>query len=157
MTIASSTNGITEVSVRISGLAGSVRNHLRAAVQRETENFRDLMRNEVLSGGVVQTRTGRLKASVHSEMSEGPTSIAGTVGTDVPYAKYLEEGSPAHIIRANAGKVLAFMVGGEMIFRRQVNHPGNKAYHMFGGTLKREAPGIIDRLTLAVKDAENEP
>lgn len=46
-----------------------------------------------------------------------------------PHAAALDKGARPHLIRAKGGGVLAFRVGGAFIFRRQVQHPGNKAYH----------------------------
>jgi hypothetical protein len=46
------------------------------------------------------------------------------------YAGPIDKGSPPHPISARRKRALAFIgKGGGIIFRRRVNHPGNRAYH----------------------------
>lgn len=54
--------------------------------------------------------------------------LSGFVLADKPYAIYLEEGTRAHQIIARNAKCLHFVVNGEHVFTKSVNHPGNKAY-----------------------------
>ena len=73
------------------------------------------------------------------------------------HAMPLDKGARAHIIKAKPGGMLAFMGrSGEMVFRHQVNHPGNKptrflklaANHGFvetGHELNREIRSIARR------------
>lgn len=42
----------------------------------------------------------------------------------------LEEGSPPHEIRPRRRKALRFVVGGRVVFRQRVWHPGTKGHHM---------------------------
>lgn len=58
------------------------------------------------------------------------TGFSSVIQTKKTYASFLEEGTPAHTIRAR-GRALRFSVGGETIYRRSVNHPGTKATHFF--------------------------
>jgi hypothetical protein len=81
-----------------------------------------------LSGGVLQSRTGRLLDTVMQE----PAQISGDVitaavtagGDSAPYGVYFEEGGDGYydIVPINA-RVLAFMAEGQMIFARMVHHP----------------------------------
>lgn len=70
------------------------------------------------------SRTGTLRASIRSEVigvgraAVGPTAVYGGIH---------EFGgrTPAHTITAKKAKALRFMIGGKVIFRRKVQHPGS--------------------------------
>ncbi len=73
------------------------------------------------------------------------------------HAAPLDKGARPHVIRAKAGKVLAFRGrSGKMIFRNKVNHPGNKptrflwkatrsAYRVTGTYLEEQAKLLARR------------
>lgn len=79
----------------------------------------------------LQQRSGNLARNVASETREEGDSVIGLVGipeaNTAPYARILHEGGStrAHVIEAREAQALAFMAGGQMIFRRKVNHPGS--------------------------------
>lgn len=85
-----------------------------------------------MHGQVVNQRTGNLARNVISETEEQPNAVLGRVGipaaNTAPYGRILHDGGQtrAHVIEAKEGRMLAFMAGGRMIFRRSVNHPGSK-------------------------------
>jgi len=90
-------------------------------------------------------RTGRLRASI----THGGKGLRYTVGTDVKYARFVEEGTKPHVIRPRTKKALAWSGGGrtaaglgrgpqgtkkrggQLIVRKRVNHPGTKGTQMF--------------------------
>lgn len=82
----------------------------------------------------VPVRTGALGRSV-MEMPQtvAPFRVTGGVqagggAEDVDYAAAVHEGSRPHVIRPRRpGGVLRFEVGGQVLFRRSVRHPGMKA------------------------------
>jgi hypothetical protein len=56
----------------------------------------------------------------------------GEVNYDnVKYINALENGSKPHIIKATSAKSLAFQVGGNLVFAKQVKHPGSKKHKDF--------------------------
>jgi HK97 gp10 family phage protein len=67
-------------------------------------------------------RTGKLAGSIVKEVTEGEASISALA----PYAVYVEKGTAPHEIRPVNASVLAFEVGGDMVFTRLVRHPGTK-------------------------------
>ena len=67
------------------------------------------------------------------------------------YAAPIDLGSKPHVIEARRRKALAFSVGGKLIFRRRVNHPGNRPYRfLYRAT---NAAGRVLGQVLAVKMA----
>lgn len=88
-------------------------------------------------------RTGRLRQSLRASKAvvRGGNIEAG-IGTNVKYAGLHEFGGTIapHTITARLGKSLRFVIGGKVIFRKSVKHPG--------ATYPERAPiytGIEDR------------
>ena len=63
-------------------------------------------------------KTGTLRRSITSTVSASARSYIARVGTNVPYAIYVEEGRGP--IVAGPGKVLRFEIGGVVFFRKRV-------------------------------------
>ena len=71
--------------------------------------------------------TGRLRASIRMESRRTFTlKTVWTVGSDVYYAPYVNDGTRPHVIRPKTKQALRFMVGGRVVFARVVNHPGTR-------------------------------
>jgi phage gpG-like protein len=87
------------------------------------------VRDEKLSGGVLQTKTGALKDSISADISLEGGSLTATIGSfgDIKYAAIQEYGgrTSAHEIVADKARALAFLVGGALRFARRVSHPGS--------------------------------
>jgi len=91
--------------------------------------------------------TGRLRASVTDEVREMGDEIVGVVGSNVDYARYVEEGTAPHWppVAAlekwgNRHGIPAFLVA------RAIAKNGTKAHRMFGRVL--ESPfiaGVVQR------------
>lgn len=66
---------------------------------------------------------------------------AAEVTADKDYASYVEEGTPAHVIRPKDRKALKINVsGGGYVLRREVHHPGSKPFpFMFADQAARES------------------
>lgn len=116
---------------------------LAAAVRAKIEKLQAELAAKVeanLSGEILQSRTGALKASIRTALGgddDHPTLSLASEG--VPYAAILEYGgetAPHEIVPVKA-KALAFAGAGGMIFARRVRHPGSviapRAY--LGGAL----------------------
>lgn len=52
----------------------------------------------------------------------------GFVGSNLEYAASEEKGSRPHVIRAHGNGVLRFVINGQEVFVKSVNHPGTKAH-----------------------------
>ena len=71
----------------------------------------------------VAVKTGELKRSIkHSVNNDG--LVLNFSMRD--YGKYVEYGTPPHIIRPKNKKALAFKMGGEDIIVKEVHHPGTR-------------------------------
>lgn len=46
-------------------------------------------------------------------------------------AVWLDEGTKPHVIEAKNAKALRFEIGGQVLFRKRVNHPGTKPTHFW--------------------------
>jgi len=69
--------------------------------------------------------TSNLLNSITSFVTD--SGRTGVLKATAAYALFVHEGTKPHVIRPkNPGGVLAFMVGGNMVFTRKVNHPGTK-------------------------------
>ena len=77
-------------------------------------------------------RTGRLQSSVQGKVvrTGGRTIVirGQSDGRKAPYNQAIEFGARPHRIVARKKKALRFVVNGQPVFRRAVNHPGNKPY-----------------------------
>lgn len=65
---------------------------------------------------------------------------------------YLEHGTAAHLITSEKGKMLRFVIGGTVFYRREVYHPGTKATFYLehatvegAQTVSRNLPRLIAR------------
>ena len=77
-----------------------------------------------LSGDILQTRSGTLKASIVASLTADPSSVSVAVASrGVPYAAIQEYGgtTPAHDIVPVKARALAFAG----VFATRVHHPGS--------------------------------
>lgn len=85
--------------------------------------------------------TGRLRSSGRMDIRMTSVGPSGSVTFPVSYAKYVHEGTRAHIIRASRKKALRFVGrGGAVVIRRQVRHPGTRARPFLEQALQEIAP-----------------
>lgn len=84
--------------------------------------------------------TGRLRASIRAEPPR-IFSLRGsvTVGSDLEYAGYVNDGTRPHVIRPRRARALRFRVGGRVVYARLVNHPGTRAKPFLDRALREVA------------------
>ena len=96
---------------------------------------------------------GQVRSRAHPSFREHitadvqPTSggFTGRVVGDLrakPHMLYQEMGTRPHPIRPRRFRVLRFLVNGESVFARRVQHPGTKPQHFFSRGLRAAAPGV---------------
>ncbi len=75
----------------------------------------------------VPVKSGQLRRSLGIRVETNKVIIGPNIKM-APYAGYVEFGTKAHEIKPKSeGGVLAFKVGGRMVFARKVQHPGTRA------------------------------
>jgi phage gpG-like protein len=112
----------------------------------------------MLSGEVLQTRSGALAASIISSIeNDGSDTSVSISSTGVPYAAIQEFGgkTAAHDIVAVKAKVLEFGAGGSQLFARSVHHPGSTipARSYLGSSLADMRDGIESDFKQAILEA----
>jgi hypothetical protein len=89
-----------------------------------------------------EQRTGLLALSFDlGKHQASEDNLKGTIGPTVEYAKWVEGGTPAHLIQAVNKKCLANQKAG-LIFGRSVNHPGTQANPFMERIIKSAEPEI---------------
>lgn len=72
-----------------------------------------------------RVRTGRLRASVTHELDRDAQGLVARIGSNVSYARYVEEGTEPHRIVARRKKALHWPGAAHPVLA--VNHPGSRA------------------------------
>ena len=123
---------------------------LGMAIAKAMDHENELTLNAIkqkLSGGLLRVQSGLLRKSFEgiagrtdaivseSEVLSSVGSNVGIGGESVKYAAPLEFGSQPHEIWPKNKKALRFVVGGQVLIRGKVNHPGNQAYGFLRGTV----------------------
>jgi phage gpG-like protein len=89
----------------------------------------DLVKNDKLSGAVLNARSGALSDSIAVSVAADGDGVLASVGSegDVKYAAIQEYGgkTSAHEILPAKGDVLAFITGDGQHFARRIEHPGS--------------------------------
>lgn len=125
-----------------------------------------------LSGEVLHVRTGRLRRSIHQEVSSSDTEVTGIVGTDVEYAAAHEYGfSGTETVRAHirnltktrtlslTGKLLKHPVKistGSTMVRAFTRHANTPKSSFLLSALREMRPEILEGLRAAVRRATGE-
>ena len=121
--------GLAETSGRIDGYPAALRAALDAKATELAAALADLVKNDKLSGAVLNARSGALADSIEATVTADADGILASVGSegDVKYAAIQEYGgkTSAHEILPAKGDVLAFVVGEAQHFARRVEHPGS--------------------------------
>ena len=112
-------------------------NVIGSELKRRANRVRDAAKRQV------PVKTGRLKRSLRvynpSRYGQGQTL---RIGTSVPYAKYVHNGTKPHMIYPKRKMVLKFRSGsvigtsGGEVFARQVHHRGTKANRFLKDNVK---------------------
>lgn len=99
-------------------LGASLRNNatqaLKAAVQTAEADAR--------ATTLYNDRTGALRKNTFGSVD----GLEGKLVAKTKYARFVESGTAPHVIEGRRGGMLRFVMNGEVIFRRRVNHPGTQ-------------------------------
>jgi phage gpG-like protein len=150
--------GLEETSARLNGYPAALQAALGAKAAELAAALTDLVKNDRLSGAVLNSRTGALRDSIATNVTADADGILASVGSegDVKYAAIQEYGgkTSAHEILPAKADVLAFVIGDAQHFARRVEHPGSlipeRSY------LRSALADMKDEILTALADAATE-
>ena len=150
--------GAEELEARLDALPGKLFVLLSAKADSLAAALTDKVKNDKLSGGALNARSGALRDSIVSAITIGRDSVSASVGSagDVKYAAIQEYGgkTAAHEILPSKSGALAFFAGGVMHFARRVEHPGSvipeRSY--LRSSLDELAPEIVAALAQSMTE-----
>jgi len=122
--------GADALQNRLANAPAAIQSALRAKAADLAERLRKHVTDDKLSGQVLQTRSGALKASITAEVDDDGGQIVARLFSagDIKYAAIQEYGgrTAAHDILPDKAKALAFLVHGAPVFAKVVHHPGSQ-------------------------------
>jgi phage gpG-like protein len=132
---------------------------VRTEMNAETVNLLAYIKDEKLSGQVLNQRSGNLKNSGFIEIDQGSGQITGFVGfgRTVPYAAILNYGGTIEVPEVS-GKLMVFERGGRTVFTMKhraftVNMP---ARNYLESSLEEREPVIVEGFRDAIAKVTNE-
>jgi hypothetical protein len=130
------------VPVRRSSLAQDVTNEARRMVGQAA---RIVERTAASNPQTPRSNKPTAGPHIYQSFEIGRTGVrvAGTKVTvqafnTAPHARYVDEGTPAHLIVPRSARVLRFEADGGVVFARRVNHPGTSPTGWFEKVLRAE-------------------
>ncbi len=151
-------DGLKEADAQLTAYPAALTAALSAKAAELAAALADMVKNDKLSGAVLNTRSGALRDSIAASVSTDADSILASVGSegDVKYAAIQEYGgkTSAHEILPVKAAALAFVIGGAQLFARRVEHPGSlipeRSY------LRSSLDDMRDEIVAALADAATE-
>jgi phage gpG-like protein len=145
--------GDDKLVARLDAMPGRVHDGLARAVVRLGLALQKKVQEEKLSGQVLKVRTGSLRSSINTEVTDTPAVITASVGTNIRYARPHEYGVDHPWTIAAKGRALRFEIGGRVLFRKSVRHPPLPERSFLRSALADMAPVIEAGLREAVAEA----
>ncbi len=151
-------DGLKEADARLTAYPAALTAALSAKAAELAAALADMVKNDKLSGAVLNTRSGALRDSIAASVSTDADGVLASVGSegDLKYAAIQEYGgkTSAHEILPVKAEALAFVVGGAQVFARRVEHPGSlipeRSY------LRSSLDDMRDEIVAALADAATE-
>lgn len=119
--------GFEQLELKLTRMSDRIRAELEKAMLRSMINLSGHVKQNKLSGQVLNVRTGTLRRSVTHKVTGSKSGVVGIVGTNVKYAAIHEFGgrTAAHDIFPKRAKALHFKIGGKDVFAKRVRHRGS--------------------------------
>jgi hypothetical protein len=99
-----------------------------ATVQRELEAAGQVGEDHPRQFATFKHRTGALANATKAKVVRTSGGHLVRILNPKKYAAAIDSGARPHRIEARRARFLRFVAGGKVIYRRAVNHPGNKPY-----------------------------
>ncbi len=101
----------------------------RATVEEVAEDAGKFGVDYVWKHPTFTPRTGELQRKTDFKViNRGGKRLIVSLRNKAGHAAAIDRGAKPHKITARRRKTLAFRSGGQMVFRRSVNHPGNRPF-----------------------------
>lgn len=110
---------VLALASRMAGAPAIIQRHLVQGVTRAGHLV------EGRAKGNAPVKTGHLRRSITTRVSGSAGGAQAIVGTNVPYARWVEEGRGPVVAR---GRALRFEVGGKVVFARRVGPAAGRWY-----------------------------
>lgn len=150
--------GVHEFAAKLIGITPKVIEGLTTEMNRQVLELVRHIKQDKLSGQVLNRRTGALSRSIHAKPTKVTNeNIVGAVASGLTVPKL--DGSRVSlmavhefgaVITAKKAKYLRFKIDGKWIMKKQVTIPKRP---VMGPALKEQAPAIDEGLSLAVNRA----
>lgn len=144
--------GDKETIAKLQSMYPNMRDRLTKTVDSLALRLLAHVKQDKLSGQVLKNRTGNLRSHITKRLQITPTSVIGTVGTNISYAAYHEYGFHGivtvreHLRRAKAGMAMSTV----RAHTRNVNYP---AHSFLRTALADMAPQIKSEISQSLTQA----
>lgn len=124
-----------------------------SAVQRSLNEAREAGIEEVQKRPPFKPQTGELQAATTGQIIRTARGSIVRLQNRKPYAAAIDKGARPHPIEARRAKALRFTSSsGALVFRRRVNHPGNRPYHFLRTATTAAAHNFELRMAPRMRD-----
>ena len=120
MSVAIDTSEIDRLAKELHGAERIIDEEMLRGMQRVA------LQVEASAKSLAPVQTGNLRRSITKNVTAHGQTITARIGTNVPYARYVEEGRGP--IEAGPGKVLRFEIGGQVFYRKRVGPARARPY-----------------------------
>jgi phage gpG-like protein len=150
--------GFEDASARLTAYPAALTAALSAKAAELAAALADIVRNDKLSGAVLNTGSGALRDSIAASVSADADGVVASVASegDVKYAAIQEYGgkTSAHEILPVKAQALAFVASGVQLFARRVEHPGSMIPER--SYLRSSLDDVRDEIVAALADTATE-
>lgn len=129
-------------------IRGGARARVRKLVEEQANLTREYAVQEAPVGNNPDSGPGEkpLRETIYVRAAPGANREEFIVGSTSIKAVWVTYGTPAHIIVPKRAKVLRFEINGEVIWTKEVHHPGTKPNDFLGRARERAEREFIPRL-----------
>lgn len=148
--------GVEKVLSFMQSIRPGVASTIRAEMERQTITLQNKVKDDYLSGGALNVRTGTLKRSISKRVTEADGHYEGIVGTNVKYGRYWEQGFDRKVGAGARGGPKSISSQLELVKYILLHPPGKKHYTarpFLVPALNALAPSIRVALQAAVAKA----
>lgn len=128
---------------------GTLARGIVKAVKVGAEEYTERVLDWIAAGRSFGRGTGQLEQSITwRPVRDGVAEVSA----NAEYAPFVEFGTRAHVIRPKPGRsALKIPIpGGGYVLRKQVNHPGSKAYPYFWADSTRRRAAVLEAMSQVV-------